>query len=912
MFCVKILSEFIDYGRRFFMKNRKLSLVLIFALIISLLAATTPVFAKSFQGDGWNVTKISNPDRGEREVDGLVKGGDRENSYTWRLASRGDYVYIATTRNIASALVNMYGEMIEQAGGGVTLDSLWGVIDVVTNGDILRNPVSNGANIISYNRKTGEFKVIYTDDNRSYFRMAVTFGDDVYFGSYSAYPDVPQYILKLDKKGKFTKVFQTMGSVSLRANCVYDGHLFFAGADDREVVKDGDGTPTKMAVLRKSNEDDTKWERVADYEDFGEIPYDSIMSSWAGAPIWELTNHNGYIYATAPSTPGFVMFKGHPATAKEKTDGKANKYGWCWTEVAGLNNGVNNPGLSDKEGGEPGTMRSLIGSTFEFKGDLYAYNFDHAFGGEAKAFVGMMQQLAKKGVKASDYLSYMYDSLHNPQKLWKMDDKTGKFEECKGFTKLTEGTTNEYVWRAGEYDGQMYIATMDAKVFYGYLTQLTSTDFSELSVDQIMSRINYIKELINTIIKSKLADIVDISKLEKALELEQRMLEKLKSMTIDRDSVKAFVEEYSHIDEALENASAAIRSNLKGSSADQLVDSAVTNENLDNVGAGKITIQALLMRAGVSDAVSGGMSAKFNGKLRSVVVASLGKLKSVNELAKDKLQALREKARDIVKEYIDAFIKETVEKLKATFTKVDWEGFEMYKYISDMVKNDKGGFDLFRTKDAENFEVITRTGFDDKYNYGCSAFLATQEGLYIGTCNPFYGGQLYLLKTGIEKEYQGEPEKKTEPAEDTKNVSLKLKAGKTVDISKTVGAIKNWHSSKNKTATVKKGKITALKKGASTINVTFKSGAKYKYNVTVTTSPKLAKKSIKVKVGKKAKVKIIGKAPGVKNTYKNTKYAKITSKRTAKTLKVKGLKKGKTVLKVKVNGVNLKLKVTVK
>jgi hypothetical protein len=43
-----------------------------------------------------------------------------------------------------------------------------------------------------------------------------------------------------------------------------------------------------MAVIRKSNEDDTVWDLVADYKDFGNIPFDPIQSSWAGAPFWEL------------------------------------------------------------------------------------------------------------------------------------------------------------------------------------------------------------------------------------------------------------------------------------------------------------------------------------------------------------------------------------------------------------------------------------------------------------------------------------------------------------------------------------------------------------------------------------------------------------------------------------------------
>ena len=87
--------------------------------------------------------------------------------------------------------------------------------------------------------------------------------------------------------------------------------------------------------------------------------------------------------------------------------------------------------------------------------------------------------------------------------------------------------------------------------------------------------------------------------------------------------------------------------------------------------------------------------------------------------------------------------------LKATaediLDRIDVKGIEMYSYINNAVKTNEWGFDLIRTADGENFEVITRTGFDDKYNYGCPSFLATDEGLYFGTCNRFYGGQLFLL-----------------------------------------------------------------------------------------------------------------------------------------------------------------------
>ena len=636
-------------------------------LLLSLLLAL-PIGANAqvWEGSDYTVRKISNPFHGEREVDGLVAGGDRQNSYTWRLAERGDEIYIATARNIASALVNLYGESICGASG-MSMDAFWTMIDAVTNGDIMRNDANEGANIICYNRKTGRFKVVWTGEDAEYQRMAVTFDGNVYFGSYSADPSVVQYILKLDQEGNFTKVFETTGCTAMRANCVYDNHLFFASADDRTVIAEGDKVPvSKMAVLRKSNEDDTVWERVADYKDFGDIPYDPIHSSWAGAPFWELASHNGYIYATAPSMAGFVIFKGRPAQDGES----ANDYGWHWEEVAGLNNGINNPGLSKTRGGQPGTMRSLIGSVFEFNGELYAYDFDHAFGGEAQAFVGILQQLKGADVKASDYLSYMYNSLQNPQRVWKLDDATGKFKECKEFTKLMEGTTNEYIWRMGEYDGQLYIATMDAGIFYNYMTQLTNGSFFRMSLVERTTKLAYINKALKLLAANKASE--NFEKLKEHLEQLKNILEQ-------------FVEE-EQVDEE------TVRKYINYERLATFVDAAVKIEIL-------------------------------------IVAARIAAMPGEDIESKMLLAALKK-------------VQETATEIS---NKIDLKGAEMYLYINHAVMTNPWGFDLIRTADGENFEVITRTGFDDKYNYGCPSFLSTEEGLYFGTCNPFYGGQLFLL-----------------------------------------------------------------------------------------------------------------------------------------------------------------------
>jgi hypothetical protein len=108
------------------------------------------------------------------------------------------------------------------------------------------------------------------------------------------------------------------------------------------------------------------------------------------------------------------------------------------------------------------------------------------------------------------------------------------------------------------------------------------------------------------------------------------------------------------------------------------------------------------------------------------------------------------------------------------------------------------------------------------------------------------------------------------------------------------------------------GKFTALEKGIVTINGLTKKGH-YSKVIEVIDSPSLSKTNITVKKGSVYSIKLNGKANSIDNIYTNTKTAKIISKASAKTIKIKGLKKGKTTLKVKVNGQKtIKIKVKVK
>lgn len=62
-------------------------------------------------------------------------------------------------------------------------------------------------------------------------------------------------------------------------------------------------------------------------------------------------------------------------------------------------------------------------------------------------------------------------------------------------------------------------------------------------------------------------------------------------------------------------------------------------------------------------------------------------------------------------------------------------------YMKHAVK----GFDILITEDGINFEVITNDGFGDENNHGVRTLTSADEGntLYVGTANPYYGGQMW-------------------------------------------------------------------------------------------------------------------------------------------------------------------------
>ncbi len=71
---------------------------------------------------------------------------------------------------------------------------------------------------------------------------------------------------------------------------------------------------------------------------------------------------------------------------------------------------------------------------------------------------------------------------------------------------------------------------------------------------------------------------------------------------------------------------------------------------------------------------------------------------------------------------------------------------ECSKYLSKATR----GFDLFVSEDGVNFKTITLNGFGDPYNHGLRVFAGMEDGLMIGTANPFYAAQIWMLEENAE------------------------------------------------------------------------------------------------------------------------------------------------------------------
>jgi hypothetical protein len=55
----------------------------------------------------------------------------------------------------------------------------------------------------------------------------------------------------------------------------------------------------------------------------------------------------------------------------------------------------------------------------------------------------------------------------------------------------------------------------------------------------------------------------------------------------------------------------------------------------------------------------------------------------------------------------------------------------------DVIVENEGGADFWRSRDGENWLPVSRQGFDNPYNFGIRNIVSSPHGLFVGTANSF-------------------------------------------------------------------------------------------------------------------------------------------------------------------------------
>lgn len=186
------------------MKKRFFQLVLTAVLSVSCVATGVNVSAAPLSSEGYSIEKVSHPERGAGETDGILsfdamgEESNRNQSYVWSCVEHGNYIYLGTCwnpisgiyyRNLKNNLTKLFqnrgDENPAQKAGTVATN----ILNVVYNGNFPDGATSTNGTpcIMRVNKYTYETEVVYIEKESSAFvnwngyRMAVEYNGKLYF-----------------------------------------------------------------------------------------------------------------------------------------------------------------------------------------------------------------------------------------------------------------------------------------------------------------------------------------------------------------------------------------------------------------------------------------------------------------------------------------------------------------------------------------------------------------------------------------------------------------------------------------------------------------------------------------------------------------------------------------------------------
>ena len=748
------------------------------ALGAALLTATAlPAFAEGTQKITYNAgnytfEKISHPTKGTMSADGIVdyigdgavnvitdpsdpnyNAGDRGQNYSWSAVAYGDWMYVGTCY---SAMGNTLTLMQNILGDKFDKDVMEAGLKAMFNGTFYyghEDGADSGGILVKVNTKTGEIKLLMSNTLNGYaplFRNAIAYNGKLYFcGSvhvngrsglpsvYEIDPTDDSYkavYVGLSSMQDYGAAYKKGISTGIRGMCVYNGKLVISN-----VFADATTGESGATILASSNPSEG-FTVIASQDDLFDYPAYTYRDSIYGGSVWDMVEYNGHLYVsictgTEENAPddntmqSFAIVRGD-----EKADGT-----FTWTPLIG-----------DQEkddarytfGIDPERTRSGAANLIVYKDHLYIgeYNDEQ---------IAMERILFNKTGEGNDGslggvdCSFVNANLEQSVNLYRMDkdeniellvgDATTMFPNG-GISGIGSGfghNENQYIWRMEVYDGKLYIGTFDTSSLLEPIGQFSNGDIIGMTPEQWATQLQYIKELLELLYEKNKTNPVATYEMQATPETatpETAMY--MDDMAVEVED--SFASEAAALTDMME-----IAPDVLGNDTEAAV---LSPEN------------------SVEDRIT-----------------SLQDFSDYYETMLDQYEQLAAEY-DLGDDLKDAF-----EKLLNQET---WDKIKSVLVCLNYMRTASRGFDMYVTSDGVNFETLTTSGFGDPYNHGLRVFAVTNQGLCLGTANPFYGTQLW-----IQRKTETKPQP-TAPAATQKPTTVTATAAETTaPVAKTTGVI---------------------------------------------------------------------------------------------------------------------------
>ena len=710
------------------------------ALGAALLTATAlPAFAEGTQKITYNAgnytfEKISHPTKGTMSADGIVdyigdgavnvitdpsdpnyNAGDRGQNYSWSAVAYGDWMYVGTCY---SAMGNTLTLMQNILGDKFDKDVMEAGLKAMFNGTFYyghEDGVDGGGILVKVNTKTGEIKLLMSNTLNGYaplFRNAIAYNGKLYFcGSvhvngrsglpsvYEIDPTDDSYkavYVGLSSMQDYGAAYKKGISTGIRGMCVYNGKLVISN-----VFADATTGESGATILASSNPSEG-FTVIASQRDLFDYPAYTYRDSIYGGSVWDMVEYNGHLYVsictgTEENAPddntmqSFAIVRGD-----ENADGT-----FTWTPLIG---DQEKDGARYTFGIDPERTRSGAANLIVYKDHLYIgeYNDEQ---------IAMERILFNKTGEGSDGslggvdCSFVNANLEQSVNLYRMDkdeniellvgDATTMFPNG-GISGIGSGfghNENQYIWRMEVYDGKLYIGTFDTSSLLEPIGQFSNGDIIGMTPEQWATQLQYIKELLELLYEKNKTNPVATYEMQATPETATPET----AMYMDDMAVE-----------------------VEDSFASEAADLTDMMEIAPDVLGNDTEMGVLSSENSVEDRIT-----------------SLQDFSDYYETMLDQYEQLAAEY-DLGDDLKDAF-----EKLLNQET---WDKIKSVLVCLHYMRTASRGFDMYVTSDGVNFETLTTSGFGDPYNHGLRVFAVTNQGLCLGTANPFYGTQLWIQR----------------------------------------------------------------------------------------------------------------------------------------------------------------------